>query len=183
MPRFSSSLAERGDLRPRRAALDLAVGEHALLDFEAQRALDQRLVLLEEQIVGVRPVDAADLVDVAEALVMSERGLAPVRSRIVLMAIVEPCRKSSRRESIAGFALATPELMPSTRLSGVESALPKVSRPVFSSNSGDIGECAADIGGEPQLGRFIKRHCASPLERMRPLKYPGTVAISRERPL
>src|SRR5262249_45173142 len=54
---------------------DLAVGQHALLDLEAQRPLDQRLVFAEEQIVGVRPVDAADLVDVAEALGDEERGL------------------------------------------------------------------------------------------------------------
>ena len=68
MPSPSSCVAERGDLLFVERTLDLAVGEHALLHLEAQRALDQRLVLLEEQIVGVRPVDAADLVDVAEAL-------------------------------------------------------------------------------------------------------------------
>ncbi len=49
----------------------LALGVHALRHLEAQVALDQRLVLLEEQIVGVGPVDAADLVDVAEALASS----------------------------------------------------------------------------------------------------------------
>ena len=54
--------------------VDLAVGEHALVDLEAQRPLDQRLVLLEEQIVGIRPVDAADLVDVAKAFGDQQRG-------------------------------------------------------------------------------------------------------------
>ena len=39
-----------------------------LHDLEAQSRLDQRLVLAEAEIVGLRPVDAADLVDVAEAL-------------------------------------------------------------------------------------------------------------------
>ena len=48
--------------------LDLAVGKDALLDLEAQRALDQRLVLAEKQIVGVRAIDAANLVDIAESL-------------------------------------------------------------------------------------------------------------------
>ena len=46
----------------------LALRVHALADLVAQVALDQRLVAAEEQIVGFRPVDAADLVDVAEAL-------------------------------------------------------------------------------------------------------------------
>jgi hypothetical protein len=64
---FDFLLVERG--------FDLAVAQHALLDLVAQRPLDQRLVLAEEQIVGVRPVDAADLVDVAEALGDEERGL------------------------------------------------------------------------------------------------------------
>ena len=67
--------AERRDLALVERRVDLAVGEHALLDLEAQRALDQRHVLLEEQIVGVRPVDAADLVDVAEAFGDEQRGL------------------------------------------------------------------------------------------------------------
>ena len=68
-------VAERRDLALVERRLDLAVGEHALLDLEAQRALDQRHVLLEEEIVGVGPVDAADLVDVAEALGDEQRGL------------------------------------------------------------------------------------------------------------
>ncbi len=67
--------AERFDLLLVQRRLDLAVGQHALLDLEAQRPLDQRLVLAEEEIVGVRPVDAADLIDVAEALGNEERGL------------------------------------------------------------------------------------------------------------
>jgi hypothetical protein len=67
--------AERLDLLLVERSLDFAVGQHALLDLEAQRPLDQRLVLVEEQIVGIRPVDAADLVDVAEALGDEERGL------------------------------------------------------------------------------------------------------------
>src|SRR5262249_8339113 len=49
-------------------------GQYPLLDLEAQRPLDQRLVLAEEQVVGVRPVDAADLVDVAEAFGDEQRG-------------------------------------------------------------------------------------------------------------
>src|SRR6478672_2430405 len=52
-----------------------AFGEHPLFDLEPQRPLDQRLVLAEIQIVSVRPVDAPDLVDVAETLGNKECGL------------------------------------------------------------------------------------------------------------
>ena len=89
-------LAERRDFVFIQRRIDLAVGQHALVDLEAQRPLDQRHVLLEKQIVGVGPVDAADLVDVAKALGDEQRrACAPVRSSIVLMAMVEPWRKSA----------------------------------------------------------------------------------------
>ncbi len=55
--------------------MDRAIGQHPLLDLEAPGALHQRLVLAEEQIVGVGPVDAADLVDIAEALGDQQRRL------------------------------------------------------------------------------------------------------------
>ena len=67
-------LAEPHDLGLLERRVDLAVGQHALACLEAQRPLDQRFVLLEEQIVGVRAVDAADLVDVAKTLRDQERG-------------------------------------------------------------------------------------------------------------
>src|SRR5689334_24024587 len=68
------TLTERHDLVLVERPLDLAVREHALLHLEAQRPLDQRHMLAEEQVVGVGPVDAADLVDVAKALGDEERG-------------------------------------------------------------------------------------------------------------
>ncbi len=67
--------AERLDLVLVERQLDFAVGKHALLDLETQRPLDERLVLAEKQVVGVRPIDATDLVDVAEAFGNKERGL------------------------------------------------------------------------------------------------------------
>ena len=67
--------AEARDLRVVERCLDFAVGQHPLLDLEPQRPLDQRLVLAEIQIVRVRPVDAPDLVDVAETLGNKECGL------------------------------------------------------------------------------------------------------------
>src|SRR5439155_15509609 len=51
----------------------LALCIHALADLVAQVALDQRLVAAEEEVVGFRPIDAADLVDIAEALRGEER--------------------------------------------------------------------------------------------------------------
>ncbi len=61
-------LAKSHDLVLVERPLDLAVCEHTLLHLEAQRPLDQRHMLPKEQVIGVGPVDAADLVDVAEAL-------------------------------------------------------------------------------------------------------------------
>src|SRR4051812_20382368 len=40
--------------------------EHALVEFETQASLYQRNVLAEEEVVGIGPVDAADLVHVAK---------------------------------------------------------------------------------------------------------------------
>ena len=52
-----------------------AVRRHPLLRLEAQRALRERLMLLEIEVVGVRPVDPADLVDIAKAPRGDQRGL------------------------------------------------------------------------------------------------------------
>src|SRR5437867_1819009 len=66
--------------------------------------------------------------------VVSSAVLAPVRSRMVLIATVEPCRNSpAERKSLPAFS--TPLPMPSTRRWGVDSVLPKVSAPVRSSNT------------------------------------------------
>src|SRR5262245_26276091 len=60
--------------------------------------------------------------------------LAPVRSRMVLMATVEPCRnRPAERKSLPAFC--TPVPMPLTRRRGVDKVLPKVSAPVSSSNT------------------------------------------------
>ena len=87
-----------------------ALRVHPLHDLEAHVAVDQRRVLLEEQVVGLRPVDAADLVDVAEALrgqqraaralalqdgVDGDRGAVQEQPRGV-EARCRPCRRRSR---------------------------------------------------------------------------------------
>src|SRR5437588_8702598 len=60
--------SERLDLFCIQRGLYRGVGQDALVDLKAQRALDQRLVLLEEQVVRIRTIDASDLVDIAEPL-------------------------------------------------------------------------------------------------------------------
>ena len=53
---------------------DFAGGGDAFMNFIAQRARDQRLMFAEIQIVGFRPIDPADLINVAEAGRDDERG-------------------------------------------------------------------------------------------------------------
>src|SRR4051812_21122543 len=59
---------------------------------------------------------------------------APLRSSMVLMAMVEPCRKRLASASCVP-ALCTPSLMPSTRRAGVVSVLPRSSAPERSSKA------------------------------------------------
>src|SRR5688500_11481621 len=66
--------------------------------------------------------------------VVTSATLAPLRSSMVLMAMVEPCRNrfaSPRRVP----ALDTPSVMPSTRRPGVVSVLPRSSAPELSSKA------------------------------------------------
>src|ERR1700682_5114254 len=66
-------------------------------------------------------------------VVRSAQG-APVRSRMVLIATVVPCR-NSRAERKRAPALVTPASMPSTSRAGVVSVLPSGSSPVVSSKA------------------------------------------------
>ena len=60
---------------------------------------------------------------------MSSAVLAPVRSSIVLIATVEPCRKiSASAKAVSAFA--APVAIPSIRASGVDSVFPNCNRPV-----------------------------------------------------
>src|SRR5215470_16113240 len=68
------------ELRDRRTHLafiecdqDLAARVHALMHLPAQRTLDQRLVLAKEQVVGIRPIDAADLIYITESARRDQR--------------------------------------------------------------------------------------------------------------
>src|SRR6266566_1422511 len=60
--------------------------------------------------------------------------LAPVRSRMVFIATVDPWRNKPA-SAYAVPAFPTPAVMPSTRRCGVDSALPSLSLPVAASNA------------------------------------------------
>ena len=75
---------QRRDLPIVERTFDLARRQHALAHLETQRALHQGFVFLEEEVVGIGPVDPADLVDVAKALGGDQRGLGtgPLEDRV-----------------------------------------------------------------------------------------------------
>src|SRR5262249_42301029 len=112
----------------------LAVRVHALADLVAQVALDQWLVAAKEEIVGFRPIDAADLVDIAEALRGEERAR---RSRPLQNGVDRNGRavkkKARGRELRAG--LRHPFSTPVTSRAGVVSLFPRRSSPVVSSKA------------------------------------------------
>jgi hypothetical protein len=127
-----------------------AVGAQPLGHLEAQRALHERRVLVEEQVVRVRPVDAADLVDVAEALGDEERRPGPV----ALEQRVDRDRRAVQEQvAVAPVDLravdrvldAVDELaVGRERLAEQEAAARLVER-------GHVGERAADVDGDAKL--------------------------------
>ena len=58
--------------------MDGSVGAQALGDLETHRPTNERLMLAEEEIVGVRTIDAANLVNVTKPLCDEQNGLGPV---------------------------------------------------------------------------------------------------------
>ena len=152
MPRSLELGAERGDFLLVERDVDLAVGEDALLRFEAQRPLHQRLVLAEEQIIGVRPVDAADLVDVAEALRDDERGL---RAGALQDGVDGDGRAVEKKP---GLGIARAGLLDAgcdalDEMVGRRERLAEGEGSGARVEGGDVGESAADVGGETQAGR------------------------------
>ena len=133
--------------------VDVAVGQDSLPRLEAQRALDQRLVFLEEQVVGIRPVDAADFVDVPKAFGDDEGGLGT----------------SAFQNSVDGHRRAMEE-QPGVRIGGSRMGdgsrdslnqmmwrrqrLAELDVPGRGIERRHIREGAADVGGEPQARRW-----------------------------
>ena len=143
--------AQAHDLRLVERRVDLAVGQHPLLDLETQRAFDQRHVLLEEQVVGVGTVDAADLVDVAKALGDQEPGLRPRALEDGVDGDGGAVQKQPGGAIIAaglgdaGIDAFDQPLRRQQRLAESKPAGALVEH-------GDIGEGAADIGGQADPG-------------------------------
>ena len=146
--RSTASATARADLVLVERDQHLALRVHALADLEAQVALDQRLVLAEKQIVGFGPVDAADLVDVAEALRGEQRAARAVRSRMVLIATVVPCRNSCAARNAAP-ALSTPVLDAVDQPRRRRQRLAELQLPGRLVERRDVGEGAADVGRQP----------------------------------
>ena len=78
------SLGEPPKRRLVQGRADLALGVHALRHFETFGPLDQRHVFLEIKVIGVRPVDPADFIDVAEPLGDDQRriGAGALQDRV-----------------------------------------------------------------------------------------------------
>src|SRR5262245_56200147 len=154
--------ALRGDDLAR--ALELGLGErpqhlararHPLVDLEAERALDERHVLAEEEVVCLRAVDAPDLVDVAEAAGRDERSpsAVPLEERVDRdrRAVEEEVRSLERPARLpeAGADAAHDTVIRRQRLAEEERAVRLV-------EDGDVGERAADVGGDAQRARFVR---------------------------
>ena len=125
----------------------LALRVDTLADLVAQVALDQRLMPAEEQIVGFRPIDAPDLVDVAKALRGDERAARAAaledgvdRDR---RAVEEELGRAELRSGL-GHAILDAGDQPRRR----RQRLPQRQLPGGLVESGNVGESAADIGGE-----------------------------------
>ena len=128
-----------------------ALRVHPLHDLEAQIAVDQRRVLVEEQVVGLRPVDAADLVDVAEALRGEQRAFRAAALQDGVDrdrgAVQEHPRRREARAGLADAALDAGDepLRRGQRLAEPERAGGLVERR-------HVGEGAADVGGQADRG-------------------------------
>ncbi len=137
---------------------NVAVGAHALPGLEAQRALDQRHVLLEEQVVGVGPVDAADLVDVAESLGGDQRGL---RTRTFEDGVDRDRRavkeQVCRLVIAAGFLDAIADAVDQPLWCRQRLAKGELAALVVKHR--DVGERAADIGSEADVGDVLCARC------------------------
>ena len=133
----------------------LAVGAHALLHLEAQRALDQRHVLLEIEIVGVGPVDAADLVDVAEAVGGDQRGLGAGALQHGVDGDRRAVQEQVRRGVVAAGLLdaaADAVDQPLRRRQRLAEGQP----PGLVVEHRDVGEGAADVGREAEVGAVAR---------------------------
>ena len=139
------------DLRLVQRDEHLAGRRHALAHLEAQRALDQRHVLAEKQVVRVRPVDAPDLVGVAEAFGDEQRGPRPGALEHGVdgdgRAVQEEARVGEAR---AGLVHAVRDAV--DQAARGRERLAEQELPARFVEGGDIGEGTADVGGKTGAG-------------------------------
>ena len=159
------AFAERAHLVLVERGQRLALGQHPLVELEAHRALDQRAVLLEEQVVGIRPVDPADLVDVAEPLGDHQRGARAGAFQHGVDGDRRAVQEQRRvRERDARAVHPGGDAVHQMRRRRRRLAEPE--RAALGVEGGDVGERAADIGGEPEpAGKFRLRHVGSECEK------------------
>ena len=138
-------------------------------------ARHQRPVAVEEQIVGLGPVAAADDVDVARAAVTIRPVLAPLRSISVLIAMVEPWISSSMAAASSPL-LRMQSMMPWPSSRGVVRLLASTNLPALSSKPIEVGESAADVDGDDDHCRASRRRRA--IRGMREGKYANTARQS-----
>ena len=165
--RLDAELVERLAQRLHLALVEghehLPVGEHALADLEAQGALDQGLVLAEEEVVGVGAVDPPDLVDIAKALGGDERGAGPgpLENRVH--------RDGRAVQEYPGCGVVGPR-SPDARGDALHEARGRRENLAEGESAGrvvedgDVGEGAADVGGQSQTGagsHAIERLCST----------------------
>ena len=136
--------ARRLDVAELQLAVHLAGAEHSLIDLDGEMARHQRPVALEQQIVGFRPVAAADGVDVAGALGDDQR-------RLGALALDQRVDRDGRAVDQfvdgAGFESALADAIDDAldqmrrrrQALGLDEALGAVVEP------DQIGECAANI--------------------------------------
>ena len=128
-----------------------AIGAQALGHLEAQRALHQRLVLVEKEVVGIGAVDAADFVDVAETFGDQQRGVGAValQQRVdrdggtvqeqVAVLQVDLCAVQRGLDAVDQLAVGGQGLAEQQLAGGFV-------------KSRHVGEGAADVDGDAQLG-------------------------------
>ena len=162
---LDAAILERADERPDCLFIERlvhgAIGAQSLGHFEAHGAANERLMLAEEEIVGVGTIDAADLVDVAEAFRDQQGRLRAV----ALQQCVDGDRRTMKEEigilrldlgNLHGVLDATDELsVGRERLAEVKFAC------VFVEGC-EVGEGAADVDGNAKAsraaGRCVSRH-------------------------
>ena len=138
----------------------LALRVHALGHLDAPRARYQRDVLAEEQVVGVRPVDAPDFVDVAKAPRGQERRRRTGTLEHGVDADGGAMQEQARvRDRSAGLSHAMQNAFDQVRRRGEGLAEERLAGGLVEADN--VGERATDVGGNAEMrrGALARRVC------------------------